>query len=113
MSDSNRPSCPAYLPSISCDQASRTLGSPLHGSVGYGHAASSADGRSHSAADRWRSSADEAASAVQNVAAASIFLLSVVIKKKKNKGKKDRILKKGRRREGLPLYPPLRLIVVC
>ena len=80
------PKCPARRLSSSRDQASRTLGSPPRGSVGARRAASSAYRRSHSAADCRRSSADEAASAVQNVAAAPFFLLFVAIEKKNNKG---------------------------
>ena len=49
-------------------------------------AAQSVDRPSHSAADGRRNSADEAASAVQNVAAVPLFLLFVAIKKKNNKG---------------------------
>ena len=48
--------------------------------------ASSMDCRSHSAVDHWRSSMDEAVNAVQNVAAASFFLLCLMIEKKDKKG---------------------------
>ena len=64
----------------------RTLGSLLRGSVMAHRAASSTCRRFYLAADFLRSSTDEAASAVQNVAAAPFFLLFVAIEKKKNKG---------------------------
>ena len=61
--------------------------------------ASSVDRHSHSSADWWRSSADEVASAVQNVPAALFFLLFIDIGKKKNKVQKDRILEQKRKKK--------------
>ena len=76
--------------------------------------ASSTNHRPHSVTDRWRSSADEAASAVQNVTSASFFFLFVAIRKNKNKDYKDRILEKQEEEEkDSPCVPPLHLIVVC
>ena len=79
------PMCPAHRSSSSSDQAPMTSSSPPCGSVRARCAASSEDCRSRSAADCQRSSTDEAASAVQNVAAALFFLLFVAIEEKKNK----------------------------
>ena len=57
----------------------------LSGSIGSRRVASSADLRSHSAADRWRGSANKVTSALQNVTGAPFFFLILVIEKKKNK----------------------------
>ena len=73
------------MPSISCNQASRTLGSLPSGSIWFRRVASSADRRSHLAKERWRGSVDKAASAVQNVTGAFLFFLFVAIEKKRNK----------------------------
>ena len=99
--------CPTHRPSSSRDQAPRTSGSQPHRSVGYR--------RPHSAAGHRRSSADKAVSAVSKTSRPrhSSFSSWRPIRRRTRVRRTGYLKKRGRRRERLTLYPPLRLIVLC